>query len=123
MTNLDTLNIVFTSVTSEQDIEGLLELIVKSTGGKTKLTRSRLKNDLFECAFEDTSSIVSGQDSSLEIDKKLFKTNTTPAKSILAKLDEKIIGYILFHYHYSPWPGLCHFIDDIFVLPQYRLKG
>lgn len=122
MVDFNSKSITFTRVSNEEDVDSVLELICKSTQGKSKLTQSSLRACLLENYFIISPSVTS-QDSSLEIDTKLFKSNRTPACSIIAKLDDKTVAYALWHYHYSPWPGHCKFIDDIYVLPEFRRNG
>lgn len=46
------------------------------------------------------------------------------AQAIVAELDNRIVGYILFFYTYSTFltkPGI--YLEDLFVLPEYRRQG
>lgn len=37
--------------------------------------------------------------------------------------EEKIAGMALFYPRYSTWKGACYYLEDLYVLPQYRGQG
>jgi GNAT superfamily N-acetyltransferase len=71
--------------------------------------------------YEKLSHLVTGNPEKLE--KHLF--GECPfIESIVAEWDEEIVGFALFFPNYSTFltqPGL--YIEDIFVLPEYRRRG
>ncbi|KAL8625028.1 hypothetical protein ACOMHN_012037 [Nucella lapillus] len=40
-----------------------------------------------------------------------------------ASNDKTMIGYCLYYYIYSIWEGKCCFMQDLYVIPQWRSKG
>lgn len=105
----------------EKDVANLLELIVKATDGQTKLTEEILLQALFEPL--KLLSEIKNNDPNIQIDSDLYKTDSTSARAIVAEVDKKLVGFILSHYYYSPWPGNCYQIDKVYVEPKFRLKG
>ena len=43
--------------------------------------------------------------------------------AFVAEVDGKIIGFALFYTNYSTWKGKCLYLEDFFVLPEYRGAG
>jgi GNAT superfamily N-acetyltransferase len=43
--------------------------------------------------------------------------------AFVAEVDGKIIGFALFYTNYSTWKGKCLYLEDFFVLPEYRGVG
>ncbi|KAK0086359.1 hypothetical protein PV325_003291 [Microctonus aethiopoides] len=41
----------------------------------------------------------------------------------VAEINNQIIGYAIYYYTYSTWCGKSMFLNDIFVLPAFRIKG
>lgn len=108
-----------------EDIDILHRLIVDSTGGKTRITPQSLMRDLF-VEHDSTAFIANGvkyDDKSLEIDPMPLRRNKPVAQAIVAEANKKIVGYLIFHYYYSPWGGHCAFIEDIYTNPAYRRRG
>ncbi len=71
--------------------------------------------------YEKLSHTVTGTPESLE--QHLFGPRPY-ADAIVAEIDEKIVGFALFFYNYSTFltlPGI--YLEDLFVLPEYRGKG
>ncbi|HEY9808658.1 MAG TPA: GNAT family N-acetyltransferase [Halomicronema sp.] len=71
--------------------------------------------------YEKLSHIVTGTPESLQ--EHLFGTRPY-AEAIVAEVEEKIVGFALFFYSYSTFltlPGI--YLEDLFVLPEYRGKG
>jgi GNAT superfamily N-acetyltransferase len=40
--------------------------------------------------------------------------------SLVALEDNKIVGFALYYTSYSTWRGKCLYLEDLFVLPEYR---
>ena len=107
---------------TKNDSDELYDLIIESTGAKTSLTRENFRKDLagvYGLAENDTTQ----DQSSLGIDKDLWVLNCSVCQAYLAIVDDQVIGYVLFHYFYSPWKSRLAFIDDIYVRPSYRRRG
>jgi GNAT superfamily N-acetyltransferase len=71
--------------------------------------------------YEKLSQAVTGSPASLE--EHLFG-KPTYAETILAELDGQAVGFALFFPNYSTFltkPGI--YLEDIFVLPEYRGQG
>ena len=43
--------------------------------------------------------------------------------AFVAEVDKKIIGFALFYTNYSTWKGKCLYLEDFFVLPEFRGAG
>lgn len=87
----------------EQDVEAIFELI------------------LGLAAYEKLTDKVTGNSDLLRA--HLFGARPY-AESIVAELDNKIVGFGLFFHTYSTFltqPGL--YLEDVFVLPEYRRQG
>ncbi len=71
--------------------------------------------------YEKLSHAVTGN--TLSLKEHLFGPNKY-AEAILAENDGKAIGFALFFHNYSTFltkPGI--YLEDIFVLPEYRQQG
>lgn len=71
--------------------------------------------------YEKLSHAVTGNADSLE--KHLFGERPY-AEAILAECGGQVVGWVLFFYNYSTFltqPGI--YIEDLFVLPEYRGRG
>lgn len=71
--------------------------------------------------YEKLSHTVTGTPESLE--QHLFGPRPY-ADAIVAEIDDKVVGFALFFYNYSTFltlPGI--YLEDLFVLPEYRGKG
>lgn len=44
-------------------------------------------------------------------------------EAFVAEFDGKIIGFTIFYTSYSTWKGPCIYLEDIFVLDEYRKSG
>lgn len=51
----------------------------------------------------------------------LFKEKICDA--IVAEQEGEIIGFALFYTNYSTWKGKCLYLEDFFVLPEFRRHG
>ncbi|MFB2977741.1 GNAT family N-acetyltransferase [Microseira sp. BLCC-F43] len=71
--------------------------------------------------YEKLSHAVTGSPASLE--EHLFGKRSY-AEAILAELEAQVVGFALFFHNYSTFltkPGI--YLEDIFVLPEYRGQG
>lgn len=105
------------------EIEELHKMVVDSTSGGTKVSISSLINDLFGPEQDDATSKAEVDDSCFEFDVELINSNRNPVQAFVAELDSKIVGFVLFHYHYSPWEGHGSFVDKVYISPTYRRRG
>lgn len=44
-------------------------------------------------------------------------------KALVVENDQKIIGFALYFTNYSTWKGKCLYLEDFYVLPEYRGTG
>lgn len=107
---------------TSDDVDSLYQMILQSTGQVTKLSASSLRDDIIEPKHCDGPE-VSSSDPSIEFNPSLLKSNKPVAQVVIAEVENKIVGYLIFHYHYSPWMGHVAFIDDVFVQTDYRNNG
>lgn len=56
-----------------------------------------------------------------DLAKHLFDEKICNA--IVAELDGAVVGFALFYTNYSTWKGKCLYLEDFFVLPEYRGTG
>ena len=70
---------------------------------------------LYEKAPEQVSNTAE------ELGKHLFDERICDA--IVAEKGEQIVGFALFYTNYSTWKGKCLYLEDFFVLPEYRKHG
>jgi len=71
--------------------------------------------------YEKLSHAVTGNPENLE--QHLFGSKPY-AEAIIAEYEEKSVGFALFFHNYSTFltqPGI--YLEDLFVLPQYRRQG
>lgn len=50
-------------------------------------------------------------------------TNAPTYESLVAEVNEDIIGFALYFTTYSTWRGTCLYLEDICVTEQFRRKG
>lgn len=43
--------------------------------------------------------------------------------AIVAETNDLIVGFALFYTNYSTWKGKCLYLEDFYVLPEYRKSG
>jgi GNAT superfamily N-acetyltransferase len=43
--------------------------------------------------------------------------------ALVAEFDDQIVGFALFFTNYSTWKGKCLYLEDFYVLPEYRKSG
>lgn len=53
-----------------------------------------------------------------ELGEHLFEEKVCEA--IVAETDGKIVGFALWYASYSTWKGKCLYLEDFFVLPEFR---
>lgn len=44
-------------------------------------------------------------------------------EALVVELDDQIIGFALYFTNYSTWKGKCLYLEDFFILPEYRRSG
>lgn len=50
--------------------------------------------------------------------KHLFEEKICAA--FVAEIEQQIVGFALFYTNYSTWKGKCLYLEDLFVLPEFR---
>lgn len=70
---------------------------------------------LYEKAPEQVSNTAE------ELGKHLFEERICDA--LVVEIDERIVGFALFYTNYSTWKGKCLYLEDFFVLPEFRRDG
>jgi GNAT superfamily N-acetyltransferase len=53
--------------------------------------------------------------------KHLFEEQICDA--IVAEVANQIVGFALYYTSYSTWKGKCLYLEDLFVIPDYRKQG
>lgn len=43
--------------------------------------------------------------------------------ALVAEKDDFVVGFALFYTNYSTWKGKCLYLEDFYVLPEFRGKG
>ncbi len=43
--------------------------------------------------------------------------------AIVAEMDGNVVGFALYFTNYSTWKGKCLYLEDFYVLPEYRKHG
>lgn len=43
--------------------------------------------------------------------------------ALVVEEDGKIVGFALYYTNYSTWKGKCLYLEDFFILPEYRRSG
>lgn len=64
----------------------------------------------------------------VRIDEKIlerdgFEVNTPAFSCIVAEFDTKVVGYAFYYATYSTWLGRSIFLEDLYVMSDYRNKG
>lgn len=44
-------------------------------------------------------------------------------EAFVLELDGKTVGFALYYTNYSTWKGRCLYLEDFFILPEYRRGG
>lgn len=70
-------------------------------------------------AYEKEPNAVDNSLDNLEVD--LFDDQV--CESLVAEVDHKVVGFALFYTSYSTWKGRCLYLEDLFVLEDYRRYG
>lgn len=94
-----------------QDINQLYKLIKKSTKDGNKLTEESLFNSLFGWQINPTNSRQTG----VNFDSELVKTNNQACSAFVAESSERLVGYAIFHFHYSPWLSHSTYVNGIYI--------
>lgn len=104
------------------DLESLHAMIVESTCGKTKITKSNLRKDLFgPVQNEENRSVIT--DPLIHLDTSLIETNRPTCQAFVAEVNGNPVGFVIFHYCYSPWRRHGFFIDNIYTKLEFRRRG
>ena len=69
--------------------------------------------------FEKAPNEVVNTAEQLKID--LFEDQICDA--FVAEVEDKVIGFALYYTSYSTWKGRCLYLEDFYVLPEYRKLG
>jgi GNAT superfamily N-acetyltransferase len=56
-----------------------------------------------------------------DLGKHLFDEKICDA--LVVEEDDKIVGFALYYTNYSTWKGKCLYLEDFFILPEYRRSG
>jgi GNAT superfamily N-acetyltransferase len=56
-----------------------------------------------------------------ELGTHLFDEKVCDA--LVAEVDDKVVGFALVYTNYSTWKGKCLYLEDLFILPEYRQHG
>lgn len=56
-----------------------------------------------------------------DLSRHLFEEHICEA--LVVEIDSKIIGFALYYTNYSTWKGKCLYLEDFYVLPEYRGTG
>ena len=110
------------------DLDQVFKLIKMSSNDTTRITKEDLDLDLF--SYDPGNTLGNSETNSSK-----YNSNKPNAQMLVAvsypddlnvevDLEEpSVVGYICFHYYYTPWIGHSAKIADIFVEPAYRRKG
>jgi GNAT superfamily N-acetyltransferase len=52
-----------------------------------------------------------------------FETSPPLFYVFIAELGDVVVGYSLFFFSYSTWVGKCLYLDDLYIKPEFRVKG
>lgn len=102
----------------EVDIPEVCSLISESTNNNSSLTPASFWADLNDFGTSATSKT---QDGRVSVSPKV--TNRPVVQILVALLDDRIIGYLMYSYFFSPWIRNCYFVTDIFIVEQFRRRG
>lgn len=56
-----------------------------------------------------------------DLGKHLFDEKICDA--LVVEEDDMIVGFALYYTNYSTWKGKCLYLEDFFILPEYRRGG
>ena len=84
-----------------KDVAAILDLIIglavyENEPDQVENTDDKLTHDLFERKYCD---------------------------AFVAELDDTIVGFTIYYTSYSTWKGPCIYLEDLFVLDEYRKTG
>ena len=43
--------------------------------------------------------------------------------ALVVEIEEQIVGFALYYTNYSTWKGKCLYLEDFFILPEFRRDG
>lgn len=99
------------------DISTLHQLAVTSTGSAIGLTIEDLHDSIFGI---DSNKMKENLGVRYQDD---LEGNLPFCQAYLAEVNKEVVGFIIFHYFYSPWLGHCVYMDDLFVKQAHPRKG
>jgi GNAT superfamily N-acetyltransferase len=70
-------------------------------------------------AYENAPDQVVNTPEELGVD--LFDLKACDA--FVAEIDNMVVGFALFYTNYSTWKGKCLYLEDLYVLPEFRRIG
>ena len=70
---------------------------------------------LYEKAPEEVSNTAE------ELGKHLFDEGI--CESLVVEVNDRIVGFALYYTNYSTWKGKCLYLEDFFVIPDFRRDG
>lgn len=56
-----------------------------------------------------------------DLGKHLFDEKVCDA--LVVEADDQIVGFALYYTNYSTWKGKCLYLEDFYLLPEYRRSG
>lgn len=69
--------------------------------------------------YENESEAVTN--TALKLHDDLF--NNKYCEALVAEKDNAIIGFALYYTSYSTWKGPCIYLEDLYILPEFRNVG
>lgn len=73
-----------------------------------------------ELAVYEKEPLSSVKNTPEQLAKDLFDDKICFA--YVAEVDEKVVGYAIYYLSYSTWNGVCLYLEDLYVQPEYRDK-
>lgn len=71
--------------------------------------------------YERAPDEVTNTAAQLNID--LFEDRICEAMVVVSQETEQIVGFALYYTSYSTWKGRCLYLEDFYVLPEFRRGG
>lgn len=73
-----------------------------------------------ELAVYEKEPLSSVKNTPEQLAKDLFDDKICFA--YVAEVDERVVGYAIYYLSYSTWNGVCLYLEDLYVQPEYRDK-
>lgn len=77
--------------------------------------------DLIRGLAEYEKDLESVKNTTEKLKADIFEHNH--CDSLVAEVEGEIVGFALYYTSYSTWKGPCLYLEDLFVLPDYRSTG